>query len=149
MSTAIHLAGPEALDRLMPLMTRFHAERGLPHDDDHRRAMSEPLLAGNPLGAIWLIGPQRAPLGYVLVSFGWSTARAGMEGWVQEVYIRDSVRGRGIGTEVLHAITVSLTQAGLKALHVRLDEGDARAARFCGKVGFSPRNGLRVMTDVL
>ncbi len=149
MTTAIHLAGADDLDRLLALMERFHTEAALPYDDNHRRRAAGPLLAGSPHGAVWLIGPQRAPLGYVLLSFGWSVAMAGAEGIVDEVFIRHSVRGRGIGTEVLHAIAVSLAQNGVKALHVRLDRSNAAAARFCAKVGFLTRPELVIMTDAL
>ncbi len=149
MTTAISLAGPDDLDRVVSLMERFHEERGQPFDDTHRRKAAGPLLDGSPLGAIWLIGPTRAPLGYVLVSFGWSVNRAGMEGWVNEVFIRPNVRRRGIGTEVLHAVTVALSQNGLRALHVRVDRDDANAQRFCDRVGFEARPNLLVMTDTL
>jgi GNAT superfamily N-acetyltransferase len=148
-STAIHLAGADDMDCVIGLMARYHSERALPHDDTHRRRAAMPLLNGSPHGAVWLIGPQRAPLGYVLISFGWSVAMAGIEGFVAEVFIRPSVRGRGIGTEVLHAIAVSLTQSGVKALHVRLDQADSAAARFCARVGFAPRPETVLMTDVL
>ena len=149
MTTAVHLAGPADLDRLLALIERYHTETALPHDDAHRRRAVTPLLAGSPHGAVWLIGPQRAPLGYVLIGFGWSVALAGREGVVDEVYIRPSVRGRGIGTEVLHAIAVSLTGVGVRALHVRLDRTDAAAARFCARVGFAPRPDTVLMTDEL
>ena len=149
MTTAVHLAGPADLDRLLALIERYHTEAALPHDDAHRRRAVTPLLAGSPHGAVWLIGPQRAPLGYVLIGFGWSVALAGREGVVDEVYIRPSVRGRGIGTEVLHAIAVSLTGVGVRALHVRLDRTDAAAARFCARVGFAPRPDTVLMTDEL
>ena len=149
MTTAVHLAGPADLDRLLALIERYHTEAALPHDDAHRRRAVAPLLAGSPHGAVWLIGPQRAPLGYVLIGFGWSVALAGREGVVDEVYIRPSVRGRGIGTEVLHAIAVSLTGVGVRALHVRLDRTDAAAARFCARVGFAPRPDTVLMTDEL
>ena len=100
MTTAIHLAGPDDIAPLLALMERFHVETALPHDDAHRRRAATPLVQGSPHGAVWLIGPQRAPLGYVLLGFGWSVDSAGMEGFVHEVFIRPSVRGRGIGTEV-------------------------------------------------
>ncbi len=149
MSTAIHLARPDDLDPLLSLMARGHAERALPHDDAHRRKAVLPLLEGSPHGAVWLIGPQRAPLGYVVAAFGWSVALAGVEGWVEDVFVRPSVRRRGIGTEVLHAVAVSLAQGGVKALHVRLRDEDAQAIAFCSKVGFAACPGDRVMTDML
>ena len=148
MTTAINLGSPADADRLLSLMQRYHEERGLPYDDDHRAAVSAPLLDGSPLGAVWLIGPQRAPLGYVMVTFGWSVRLGGMVGWIDEVFIRPSVRSRGIGTEVLHAIAVSLGQAGIRALQVRVDD-DARLTKFCGKVGFGATEDHRIMTDLL
>lgn len=149
MSTAIHLAGSDDLDRVIGLMERFHEERALPHDDAHRRRAAMPLLNEGPFGAVWLIGPMRAPLGYVLVTFGWSVELGGMEGWVSEIFIRPSVRRRGIGTEVLHAVAVSLARADVKALHVHLDRDDAVATRFCVRTGFVARERNLLMTHLL
>lgn len=148
MSTAINLAGPADDDRLLSLMGRYHEEIGLTYDDAYRAAVTAPLLEGSPLGAVWLIGPARAPLGYVIVSFRWSVSLGGMIGWVEEVFIRPSVRSRGIGTEVLHTITVSLGQAGVRALQVRVDD-NTRLAGFCARVGFGNTANTRVMTDLL
>jgi len=148
MTTAINLAGPADDERLLSLMGRFHDECGMDYTDDHRAAVAAPLLEGSPLGAAWLIGPARAPLGYVLVSFGWSVPLAGMTGWVEEIFIRPSVRNRGIGTEVLHTVAVSLGQAGLRALQVRVDD-NARLASFCTRVGFGAAQDARIMTDQL
>ncbi|RYH03354.1 GNAT family N-acetyltransferase [Salipiger sp. IMCC34102] len=149
MSTAINLAGPDDLDRALALMARFHEEASLPYDDAHRRATMEPLLSGSPLGAVWLIGPQRAPLGYVMVTFGWSVAQGGMVGWLEELFIRPSVRGRGIGTEVLHAVTVSLRRAELRAMHVIVPDDAPELARFCARTGFSVTTTPTLMTDPL
>lgn len=148
MSTAINLAGPADDDRLLSLIGQYHEEIGLTYDDAHRAAVTAPLLEGSPLGAVWLIGPARAPLGYVMVSFGWSVSLGGMIGWIEEVFIRPSVRSRGIGTEVLHTITVSLGQAGVRAWQVRVDD-NTRLAGFFARVGFGNTANTRVMTDLL
>ena len=148
MTTAINLAGPADDARLLSLMSRYHDECGFDYDDVHRAAIAAPLLEGSPLGAVWLIGPARAPLGYVMVTFGWSVPLGGMVGWLEEIFIRQSVRGRGIGTEVLHTVAVSLGQAGIRALHVRTGD-DARLAGFCKRVGFGAGEQVTIMTDVL
>ena len=149
MTTAIHLAGPADLAKVTSLMQRYHEEAGLPYDDAHREAAASPLLEGSPLGAVWLVGPARAPLGYVLLGFGWSTHHAGMTGHLQEIFIRPSVRRRGIGTEVIHAIAVSLRDAGLKALEVRAgDETDSHVS-FCRRAGFKETATTLILTDPL
>ena len=149
MSSAIHLAGPDDLTRVTALMARYHSEAELEHDDAHRALVTSPLLDGSPLGAIWLIGPARAPLGYVMVTFGWSVPHGGMVGWLSEIFIRPSVRGRGIGTETLNAVSVSLRGAGLRAMRVILPDGDRDATRFCTRAGFAPDAGHQLMTDRL
>ncbi|MCF7700350.1 GNAT family N-acetyltransferase [Loktanella sp. M215] len=150
MSTGIALAGPGDADSVLDLMARYHTDAGLPHDDTHRATVVGPLLDGSPLGAVWLIGPKSSPLGYVMVTFGWSMGHGGMVGWLEECYIRPSVRGRGIGTEVLHAVAVNLGRAGMQAMHAILPRGaEDEAARFCAKAGFRALPGVRMMTDPL
>ena len=75
--TALTLARPDDLERLTPLVAAFHDEAGIVQDDATRRAALTPLLAGSPHGVAYLIGPARAPIGYVILSFGWSMEFAG------------------------------------------------------------------------
>ncbi len=149
MTTALTLAGPADAARVADLMGRYHQEAGHPYDEAHRAAVVDPLVDGSPLGAIWLIGPQRAPLGYVMVTFGWSVPLGGMVGWLAEVFIRPSVRNRGIGTEVVHAVAVSLREAGMKAMHAHMTEPDSDAGRFCRKVGLTTADPVTLLTDRL
>lgn len=118
--TALHLARSEDLDRLLPLAAACHGELGIARDDDSRRAGLAPLLAGLPHGAVYLIGPARAPLGYGALSFGWSLSEAGIEARLDELFIRPAVRRRGIATEVLAALPKALGEAGVRALTLRL-----------------------------
>ena len=52
MSAALHLARPEHLDKVLALVTAFHAETGIASSEEDRRAGVEPLLEGHPYGAI-------------------------------------------------------------------------------------------------
>ncbi|MDE0852566.1 GNAT family N-acetyltransferase [Yoonia sp.] len=149
MSAAVNLANESNADLCLALMEKYHTEQNLPYDDAHRLAVAAPLLAGNPLGAIWLIGPSRAPLGYVLVTFAWSVDAGGMVGWISEIYMRPSVRKRGIGTETLHAIGVALKAGGVKALHAELSATDSPLTHFWNRVGFQTDRSLAIVTDIL
>lgn len=149
MSASIFLATPDDKDRILSLMERCHDETGQRSDPDLRDLTVSTLLEDNHHGAIWLIGPQRAPLGYVVVTFCWSVARAGLEGWVDETFIRPSVRNRGIGTEVLHAVAVALGQGGVRALHARVPKTNPGMIKFCEKVGFKAQDGTLLLTDPL
>ena len=147
--TNLTLAKPEDIDRITRLVADFHAEQGITQDEATRRAAILPLLEGSPHGAIYLIGPARAPVGYVIVSFGWSVEFGGMDGIVDEIYIRRTVRGRGIGSEVLHTLPKALAGAGLKALHLEVDRENAPALKLYEKLRFEPRARYMLMTRKL
>lgn len=144
--TALHLARPEDIDRLLPMIAAFHAEQGIDTTDATRRAGLEPLLDGSPHGVAYLIGPQRAPIGYVVISFGWALEFGGMDGFVDEIFIRPGVRGRGIGSEVLTSLPKALAGAGLKALHLEVKRDDDKTRRFYGRLRFRDRADYMLMT---
>ncbi|MEM8578266.1 MAG: GNAT family N-acetyltransferase [Pseudomonadota bacterium] len=146
MSAALTLAAPEHLERLEPLVAAFHAEEGLTLAGEDRRAALLPLLEGIPHGAAYLIGPARAPIGYIIVTFGWSVEFGGMDGFVDELFIRPGVRGRGIASEVLLALPRALSGAGLKALHLEVSTENAAAQRLYARAGFGLRSGYHLMT---
>ena len=147
--TQLTLAKPDDLDRLTRLVTDFHTEQGIKQDAETRRAALAPLLEGSPHGAAYLIGPSRAPIGYIIVCFGWSVEFGGMDGFVDELYIRPAVRGRGIGSEVLMSLPKALAGAGLKALHLEVKSEDDRTQRFYRKLRFQPREGYSLMTRII
>jgi len=147
--TALHLAKPEDLPRLLPLVTAFQEGEGIPQSEEHVTNALAPLLEGNPLGAVYLIGPARAPLGYVVITFGWSLELGGMEAFVDELYIRPAVRGRGIATEVLATLPRALGQAGVRALHLEVDRANETAQRLYARARFEPRERYMLMTKML
>ncbi|WP_170556894.1 GNAT family N-acetyltransferase [Ruegeria atlantica] len=149
MSAALRLARPEDLDRLMGLVTAFHTEAAIPQDMDQTRNALAPLLEGIPHGCIYLIGPGRAPLGYVILTFGWSVEFGGMDGFVDEIYIRPAVRGRGIATEVLLDLPKALAEAGLTALHLEVDRTNETAQKLYLRTGFKPRDRYVLMSRKL
>jgi len=145
-STALHLCGLEDLPRLAALCARYHEEARLDLSDDHRHAALAPLLEGSPLGAAYIAGPKTAPIGYLIVSFGWSIERGGMVGTVNELWVRPSVRGRGLGSEILLSVSKALSSVGLKALQLEVDREDDASQRLFARARFELRDRFALMT---
>ena len=127
------------------MIARNHAEQQLTYDDETRANSILPLLQGSPLGAAWLIGPARAPLGYVIVTFGWSLRNAGMTGWVDDIFVRSNVRRRGIATECIMALSRTLQAADVQTLSMRSD--DDAIKRLAKRVGMFHDGALTFMTS--
>ena len=146
MSAALSLAKPEHLDRLTTLVAAFHAEEGIEMSDEVRRNGLAPLLDGIPHGAVYLIGPARAPIGYVVITFGWSVEFGGLDAILDEIYIRPGVRGRGIATETLLSLPRALAQGGVKAIHLEVSQDNAAAIKLYERTGFSKRERYMFMS---
>ena len=144
MTQMLHLAGPADLDRIEGMMALCHAETGTESDASARRAALAPLLDGSPHGAVWLVGPRMASVGYLAIGFGWSLEAGGLAGTVEDFWIREKVRGRGMGSEALSAAMSALRDAGLCALHLRLPD-ERPGERTARRLGFR-RRGERLMT---
>ena len=144
--TRLTLAKVPDLERVVSLVEAFHDEIGISQSDAVRRAALHPLLEGSPHGCIYLAGPARAPIGYVIICFGWSVEMGGLDGFVDEIFIRPGVRNRGIGTEILTNLPKNLAAAGLTALHLEVDRSDEKAVRLYKKMQFAPRDTYMLMT---
>lgn len=139
MTQVLHLATSDDLDKLERMVGAYHAFEGIGTDTDARRAALQPLLDGSPHGAVWLIGPKMAPVGYIAVSFGWSIELGGLDGVIDEFWIREAVRGRGMGGEALLALQKALKAAGVAALSLEVAPDNAIAQRLYARAGFAPR----------
>lgn len=146
MSAALHLAAPEDAPKLLAMVEALHNELGLASSLEDRETALVPLLEGSPHGAVWLIGPRAAPVGYIAITFGWSLSKGGLEGHIDEVFVRETVRGRGVGTEVLSALIGELECGGLKALSVGLEDDQTRLGRICARLGFADTTKGQQMT---
>lgn len=146
MTAALHLAKPEDLDRVSAMVAAMHAETGISSTEADRRDALVPLLEGSPHGAVYLIGPARAPVGYIVICFGWSVEFGGLDGFVDELYIRKAVRGRGMATEVLDTLPKALAEAGLRALHLEVDREDQAAQRLYASSKFKARERYVLMS---
>ena len=142
----LHLARPEDFDKLAPLVAAFHAHEGIEQSDETRRGALMPLLEGIPHGVAYLVGPRNAPVGYIVISFGYSVELGGIDGFVDEFFIRDKVRGRGMGSEVLMTLLPALREHGVKALHLEVDRENESAQRLYKRAGFEPREKYMLMT---
>ena len=99
------------------------------------------------MGLPILIGPKKSPVGYIAISFGFSLEMGGIDGFIDEFYIRANVRGRGMGSEVLESLLPALAQHGVKALHLEVSPGN-RAQKLYARAGFKLRDGYHLMTRV-
>lgn len=146
MTTALHLAKTDDFAKLDLLVEAFHSEMQIASTPETRASGIVPLLQGSPYGAVYLLGPRLAPVGYIVVTFGWSVEFGGMDAFIDEVFIRPAVRGRGVATEALQGLAKALENVDVCALHLEVDRDDERTQNLYRRVGFEPRDRYMLMT---
>lgn len=145
MTGALHLATAEDFAKLEALVAVFHAEHQITSDATHRQTALQPLLEGSPYGVAYLIGPRRAPVGYVIVTFTWSMAFVGLSGTIEEVFIRPNVRGRGMASNALFGLCQTLENNGVVALHVEGAPNPSTSSKLFARLGFrAAEHGTRL-----
>lgn len=146
MSAVLTLATRDHEKQVDTLVAAFHKEAGIALDDAARQKGILPLLDGIPHGVLYLIGPARAPIGYIMISFGWSLEFGGMDGVIEQIYVRPGVRKRGMASEVLQTLPRALSGAGLKALHLEVARAPQGGQALYAKAGFTARPDHMLMT---
>ncbi|MBO9472133.1 GNAT family N-acetyltransferase [Shimia sp. R10_1] len=145
MSGAVHLATEADFHRLDALVSAFHAEMQIASSPEKRADALIPLLNGSPYGSAYLIGPRRAPVGYLVVTFSWSVEFAGMDAAIDEIYVRPSVRRRGMASSALHNICQALENSGITAFHLTVERDNPASQKFYEKAGFKRRDQFALM----
>ena len=105
------------------------------------------VIGNEPIGSIWIIESDGAPVGYALIAYSYDIEYGGRDAYMNELWIDESWRARGAGREAIELLVPVLKECGVHALHlqVRPENPAVRLYERCGFVT-SPR---RVMTRYL
>ena len=141
----LHLAGLDDLERLVPMVLAFHQDDGIKSDEDHVRKAITPILEGLPYGEIYLAGPRQAPLGYAFIVHSWSIEFGALDIYVDEIFLRPPVRGRGLGTQVLGALTALCREKGANSMALVVGHDNAPARALYRRGGFVRYEGYDML----
>lgn len=142
MSVTLTLARATDFDLLDRLVAAHHAEAGIEQPPEARAAALAPLLDGTAHGAVYLIGPPRSPVGYMVIGFGWSVAKGGVEAKIDELFIRPGVRRRGMATEALVSLMQALARHEVRAVRLEVSPQNEAAQRLAERLRFVPDRAI-------
>jgi GNAT superfamily N-acetyltransferase len=123
------------IDPLMELVQEFYLFENMPFDEGVIKAFTS-LLSDEQFGLIWLICDRNRPIGYVALTFFFSMEYHGRCGLVDELYIREDYRGKGIGKKVFALIEEYLQSQKMRSLSLVVDFWNEPAEALYIKLGF-------------
>ena len=86
------------------------------------------------------------PAGYALLALTYSNEVGGMAVWVEEVYIREAFRGRGLGAQFFAWLRAEYGQSA-RRFRLELTPGNEGAARLYARLGFTPLDYRQMILD--
>ena len=129
-------AAPPDADALVPLLREFYAYVHIAFDDREARGALAQLLNDPRLGRIYLIRTGGELVGYLVLTFGFSLEFKGRDAFVDELFLREGFRGRGIGKRALAFAEEECRAAGVRALHLEVERANTGAQGLYRRAGF-------------
>jgi GNAT superfamily N-acetyltransferase len=138
MPPTITPASLDDLPLLLPLLHDFYTHEKIPFTPHQLTALTH-LLATPTLGQVFLLRENDTPLGYFVLTFGYSLERAGHTALLDELYILPTHRNRGLGTAALHAALAAARTHHCHALHLEVAHANPAHALYT-RLGFLTQN---------
>jgi ribosomal protein S18 acetylase RimI-like enzyme len=132
----LRFAAVTDLSVVLDLMREYYAHDHLKFDDRAAEKALKHLLEDESLGRVWLIYESNRPVGYFVVTFGYSLEFHGKAAFLDEIHIRASHRGMGTGKRALAYVHDYCAAQGIKALRLEVEHENTQAHKLYTKAGF-------------
>jgi GNAT superfamily N-acetyltransferase len=130
------LAQSADAETLVQFMREYCAFDHLPFEEQTRRQTLAKFLSDESLGSLWLIAHGEEAIGYLVLTLGYSFEYGGRDAFIDEVYIRESHRRKGVGKIALALAEEACRTLGVRALHLEVERENRNAHALYRKVGF-------------
>jgi ribosomal protein S18 acetylase RimI-like enzyme len=129
-------ATPADENVLVGLMREFYAYEGLPWSEEVARRGLRTILADASLGEVWLLRTEAADAGYFVLAFSFSLEFHGRYGFLDELYLRETCRGRGLGRKAIEQAADACRSVGARVLRLEVTCDNSAARPFYARLGF-------------
>ncbi len=137
---SFRLAAESDTAALLKFMEAYYAFDGHGFDEQKASVALTTLLRDANLGRVWLILDGEAPVGYVVICFGYSLEWLGRDAFVDEFYLLPEHRGHGWGRKAMVFVEEAARSLNVRALHLEVVRENVTARQVYCKLGFKDRD---------
>jgi ribosomal protein S18 acetylase RimI-like enzyme len=142
------LAKSGDLDALLALQRTYYTEVGYAFDPARARAALATLLADPALGAVWIAEDAGAAVAYAVLTLGYSLEYGGRDAFLDELYVAPAQRRRGLARAALAALEAGARAAGVRELHLEVEQELAGARALYRRAGFADHDRVLMSKPV-
>lgn len=110
-------------------MKDFYAIDNYPIDLETTKKLFQEFISEEKLGKVWLIYDDSEIVGYVILTFIFSFEYKGKIAFLDELYIKENFRGKGIGNKTIQFIKEQIAKLSLKLLYLEVENHNESAQK--------------------
>jgi GNAT superfamily N-acetyltransferase len=122
------------------MMEQFYAIDNYPIDAAVAKGLFFEFTENESLGRGWLILSDGEVVGYVVLTFVFSFEYKGRIAFLDELYISDTARGRGLGKQALDFIEEQAKALSIKIIYLEIEGHNTVAQKLYLSKGYSIHN---------
>ncbi len=132
---------------ILGMMQQFYAIDDYGFYPDQAGKTLDHFLKDPQLGALWIITQGKLQVGYIVLSFGFSFEYGGRDAFIDEFFLKEDFRGKGIGSKVMALVEEKAIKLGVKAIHLEVENHNDKALKLYANNGYSG-NDRKLLTKI-
>ena len=136
MEPAFRIATYKDIETLLMFMRAFYAIDDCPFGEAAARGAVREFIGDPALGRLWLIELGTEPVGYLVLTLGYSLEYHGRDAFIDEFFIAPSYRHQGIGSRAMQMLEAACRELGVHALHLEVERQNLAAQGLYCRFGF-------------
>jgi ribosomal protein S18 acetylase RimI-like enzyme len=133
----------------LELTGEFYSSPAVDHSipESYRNRTFDELLSHSPYAKGAIVELDGEAVGYVLLAITFSQEAGGKAVWIEEAYIREAFRSKGLGQEIFSWVEGEFPDAARFRLEV--EDDNVRAIKLYEKLGYKPLPYGQMIKDML
>ena len=117
------------IEIITQMMQDFYAIDNYPMDIEVAKTLFQEFITHEHLGKSWLIYSENEIVGYIILTFIFSFEYGGKIAFVDELFIKETARGKGFGKEAIQFIQQEVPKLSLKLLYLEVEPHNENAQK--------------------
>lgn len=148
MNIQINTIARDEIDTLLSMMKNFYAIDNYEYNAGIGKKTALELIENKQLGRLYIIKENLDYVGYIALTFGFSFEYNGRDALIDELYIEENWRNKGIGKLAIEFIVQQTKQLGVNAIHLEVEQHNKSAYELYRKSGFKENDRI-LMTKLI
>ena len=128
------------IETVVSMMQEFYAIDNYPMDIDVSKALFQEFISNENLGKAWLIFSDNEIIGYVILTFIFSFEYQGRIAFLDELYLNENARGKGIGSQAIQFVVEESKKLALQLIYLEIENHNQNAQKLYIASGFELHN---------